>query len=101
MAVPSMERGSARNMGGGDPVVSADHLEGLIASRVEEAALAEEAPVAIGKQPMLTSQERARIEAAVQAAEQQTSAEIVPMIVARSGFYRDTQHRAGLMLALL
>ena len=57
--------------------------------------------MAIGKQPMLTSREQARIEAAVQAAEQRTSAEIVPMIVARSGFYRDTQHRAGLMLAVL
>ena len=57
--------------------------------------------MAIGKHPMLTSREQARIEAAVQAAEQRTSAEIVPMIVARSGFYRDTQHRAGLMLAVL
>jgi putative membrane protein len=57
--------------------------------------------VATGKWPALTSQERARIEAAVQAAEQQTSAEIVPMIVARSGLYRETQHRAGLILAVL
>lgn len=57
--------------------------------------------MATGKGPTLTSQERARIEAAVQTAEQQTSAEIVPMIVARSGLYRETQHRAGLLLALL
>jgi putative membrane protein len=63
--------------------------------------LAEEAQVATGKWPVLTSQERARVEAAVQAAEQQTSAEIIPMIVARSGLYRETQHRAGLLLALL
>lgn len=56
--------------------------------------------MAIGNRPTLTSHERARIEAAVQAAEQQTSAEIVPMIVARSGLYRETQHRAGLILAL-
>ena len=57
--------------------------------------------MATGNRPALTSQERARIEAAVQAAEQQTSAEIVPMIVARSGLYREAQHRAGLLLALL
>ena len=55
----------------------------------------------IGKQPLLTSQERARVEAAVQAAEEGTRAEIVPMVVARSGLYRETHHRAGLMLALL
>jgi putative membrane protein len=57
--------------------------------------------VATGKRQALTSHERGRIEAAVRAAEQRTSAEIVPMIVARSGLYRETQHRAGLMLALL
>jgi len=57
--------------------------------------------VATGNRPALTSQERARIEAAVQTAEQQTSAEIVPMIVARSGLYREAQHRAGIILALL
>ncbi len=55
----------------------------------------------IGKQYTLTSQGRARVEAAVQAAEQGTRAEIVPMVVARSGVYRETQHRAGLILALL
>ena len=57
--------------------------------------------MAIGKWPALTREERARVEAAVQAAEQQTSAEIVPMIVAQSGLYREAQHRAGLMVALL
>lgn len=56
--------------------------------------------MATGKWPALTSLERARVEAAVQAAEQQTSAEIVPMIVARSGLYREARHRAGLVLAL-
>jgi putative membrane protein len=41
------------------------------------------------------------VEAAVQAAERRTSAEIVPMIVERSGLYREARHRAGLVLALL
>ena len=88
-------------MAGGDQAVSVDRLEGPIASRVEGAVLEEEAQVATGKRPALTSHDRARIEAAVRAAEQQTSAEIVPMIVTRSGLYRETQHRAGLILALL
>ena len=60
-----------------------------------------EAPVETGKQPALTSEERARVEAAVQAAEQHTSAEIVPMIVGRSGLYRDAHHRAGILSAVL
>ncbi|MBI3356960.1 MAG: TPM domain-containing protein [Nitrospirae bacterium] len=54
----------------------------------------------IGKGLKLTADERERIKAAVHAAEQQTNAEIVPMIVARSGLYRDTQHWAGLTFAL-
>jgi putative membrane protein len=61
----------------------------------------EEAQVATGKRAALTSEGRTRVEAAVQAAEEQTGAEIVPMIVERSGLYRETQHRAGLILALL
>jgi putative membrane protein len=48
----------------------------------------------------LTAEEQERVESAVQRAERQTNAEIVPMIVARSGLYRDAQHRAGLALAL-
>lgn len=96
-----MEPGSARNTVGGDQVASAALLEGPTALRVVGAVSAEEAPVAIGKQHILTNQERARVEAAVQAAERATSAEIVPMVVARSGLYREAQHRAGLILALL
>jgi putative membrane protein len=56
--------------------------------------------VEIGKGLKLTTDERERIRLAVHAAEQRTSAEIVPMIVARSGLYRDARHRAGLTLAL-
>lgn len=55
----------------------------------------------IGKAIELTEQEKARITEAVRAAERRTSAEIVPMLVARSGLYRDAQHRTGLALALL
>jgi putative membrane protein len=62
---------------------------------------AAEEPVAIGKAIALTEQEKTRISEAVRAAEMRTRAEIVPMLVARSGLYRDAQHRAGLALALL
>lgn len=55
----------------------------------------------IGKAIELTEQEKARVSEAVRAAERRTSAEIVPMLVARSGLYRDAQHRTGLALALL
>jgi putative membrane protein len=72
-----------------------------VASAVGAAILAEEEPVAIGKAIELTDQEKARISEAVRAAERRTSAEIVPMLVARSGLYRDAQHRTGLALALL
>jgi putative membrane protein len=48
----------------------------------------------------LTAEEQERITSAVRRAEQETNAEIVPMIVARSGLYRDAQHWAGLVLAL-
>lgn len=57
-------------------------------------------PVEIGKGLKLTAEEQERIRLAVYAVEQRTSAEIVPMIVVRSGLYRDTQHWAGLTLAL-
>ena len=50
---------------------------------------------------ILSEQDKARISEAVRASEAHTSAEIVPMLVARSGLYRDAQHRAGLALALV
>lgn len=53
-----------------------------------------------GRRLDLTLEERELIRQAVYAAEQHTNAEIVPMIVARSGLYRETQHRVGLGLAL-
>lgn len=56
--------------------------------------------MATGKQAALSEAERERIRQAVHTAEQRTSAEIVPMIVARSGLYRDAQHWAGLIAAL-
>ena len=61
---------------------------------------AAEVPVATGKF-ILSEQDKARISEAVRASEAHTSAEIVPMLVARSGLYRDAQHRAGLALALV
>ncbi|THJ22147.1 MAG: hypothetical protein CAF44_005995 [Nitrospira sp. CG24D] len=62
--------------------------------------LEEEARVATGKEAALSEGDRERVRQAVHAAEQQTRAEIVPMIVARSGLYRDAQHWAGLITAL-
>lgn len=56
--------------------------------------------MATGKEAALSEGDRERIRQAVHAAEQQTRAEIVPMIVARSGLYRDAQHWAGLITAL-
>jgi len=56
--------------------------------------------VETGKEPTLSEADRERIRQTVHAAEQQTSAEIVPMIVSRSGLYRDAQHWAGLIAAL-
>lgn len=67
---------------------------------VEEVISEEVEPVETGKELRLTANERERIRLAVHAAEQQTNAEIVPMIASRSGFYRDAQHRAGIALAL-
>ncbi len=54
----------------------------------------------IGEGLRLTAEERERIRLAVHEAEKHTNAEIVPMLVSRSGLYRDTQHRSGLILAL-
>lgn len=69
-------------------------------SVVEEAISEEEVPVETGEGLRLTAEERERVRLAVHAAEQHTNAEIVPMIVSRSGLYRDAQHRAGIILAL-
>ena len=71
------------------------------ASQGAEVVSVEEARVETGKRPALTVEERALVEQAVQAAERTTSAEVVPMIVDRSGLYRDAGHRAGLTLAIL
>ena len=68
---------------------------------VAAAILGEGVPVETGEYLALTEEERERIKRTVHAAEQQTSAEIVPMIVSRSGLYRDAQHRAGLLLSLV
>ncbi|HJT22753.1 MAG TPA: TPM domain-containing protein [Nitrospira sp.] len=57
--------------------------------------------MAIGKRPHLSAEDRARISEAVRTAERDTKAEIVPMLVSRSGLYRDAQHRTGLILGLL
>jgi putative membrane protein len=70
-------------------------------SAAAEVILVEEEPVALGDAMNLSDQEKARISQAVDAAERRTSAEIVPVLVARSGLYRDAQHRTGLALALL
>lgn len=56
--------------------------------------------VETGERLRLTAEERERVSRAVYAAEQRTNAEIVPMIVSRSGLYREAQHRAGLFIAL-
>jgi putative membrane protein len=56
--------------------------------------------VEAGEGLKLTAEERERIKLAVHVAEQHTNAEIVPMLVSRSGLYRDAQHRSGLILAL-
>lgn len=63
--------------------------------------LGEEGPVEAGESLQLTVDERERISQAVRAAEQHTNAEIVPMVVTRSGLYREVQHRAGLVLAVI
>jgi putative membrane protein len=55
--------------------------------------------VETGNRLNLTQEERVRVQQAVQAAERLTSAEIVPMIVMRSGLYRDARYLAGLAAA--
>jgi putative membrane protein len=82
--------------GAGSPSIVA-----TVGSAEEAVPLVEEEQVAIGKAIKLTERDRARISEAVRAAERQTSAEIVPMIVGRSGLYRDAQYRCGLGLALV
>ena len=54
-----------------------------------------------GKQLQLTAEEQAQVERAVVAAERHTNAEIVPMVVARSGVYRDARYQAGSLFALV
>ena len=66
-----------------------------------EAISEEEERVGTGKQLQLTAEEQAQVEQAVVAAERHTNAEIVPMVVARSGVYRDARHHVGLVLALM
>ena len=72
-----------------------------VGSAVEEGTLEEGGPVETGERLQLTAEERQRVSLAVQAAEQGTSAEIVPMIVSRSGLYREVRYRTGLLLSLL
>lgn len=55
----------------------------------------------IGKGLVLSADEREQIRQAVQMAERQTNAEIVPMIVSRSGIYREVRHAIGLVFALV
>ena len=57
--------------------------------------------MATGRRIRFGEQDKTRISEAVRAAEARTSAEIVPLLVARSALYRDAQHRAGLALALI
>ena len=90
--------GTAAETAGG---AEAPSIVAGVGSLEEEATLVEEGPVAIGKAIKLTERDRARISEAVRAAEQQTRAEIVPMIVGRSGLYRDARYRCGLALALV
>lgn len=54
-----------------------------------------------GKGLKLTPEERELITSAVRRTEEKTNAEIVPMIVIRSGLYRDVQYRTGLLVALV
>lgn len=54
-----------------------------------------------GEPVHLSEDEKGRISEAVRAVEARTRAEIVPILVARSGLYRDAQHRVGLALALV
>lgn len=89
--------GTAVAVAGGAEVHSAVE----VGSAGEEVISEEEVPVETGERLTLTADERERIRLAVHAAEQHTNAEIVPMIVSRSGLYRDAQYRAGIILALV
>ncbi|BCA55162.1 hypothetical protein W02_23020 [Nitrospira sp. KM1] len=55
----------------------------------------------IGKTSHLTQEDRLAISEAVQKAERRTRAEIVPMVVSRSGLYRESWHWAGFSVAML
>jgi putative membrane protein len=66
-----------------------------------EAISAEAVPVETGKGLKLTPEEQELITLAVRRAEEKTNAEIVPMIVTRSGLYRDVQYRTGVLMALV
>jgi putative membrane protein len=57
--------------------------------------------VETGNRLNLTGEERSRVQQAVEAAERLTSAEIVPMIVMRSGLYRDVRYLAGVTAAAI
>jgi putative membrane protein len=57
--------------------------------------------VETGKGLDFTAEERARVEQTVEGVERLTSAEIVPMVVMRSGLYRDVRYRAGMAGAAL
>jgi putative membrane protein len=69
-------------------------------SAAAEAILEEGVPVETGERLQLTAEERERVSLVVHVAEQYTNAEIVPMIVSRSGLYRDAQYRSGLLFAV-
>jgi putative membrane protein len=77
-----------------------DHSVVGVDSAAAEAILEEGVPVETGERLQLTAEERERVSLAVRAAEQYTNAEIVPMIVSRSGLYRDAQYRSGLLFAV-
>ena len=69
---------------------------------MEEAVVSvEEAPVETGNRLGLTAEGLEQIKLAVQTAERRTKAEIIPMVVTRSGLYREVSHWVGLGLALL
>jgi len=55
--------------------------------------------VATGKPMFLTEEGRNRVELVVRETELRTRAEIVPMVVARSGLYREAPYRAGVVSA--
>lgn len=68
---------------------------------VAEVVSVEEAPVETGNRLGLTAEGQEQIKLAVQTVERRTNAEIVPMVVIRSGLYREVSHWVGLGLSLL